>query len=75
MFSRLQNALSVRCKAHVTLKESVHQALDDFQWIADDLVSRPTPIAEPVHCNQQLEAIMMHQALVQVGFGSPVILF
>jgi hypothetical protein len=37
MFSRLQNALSLKSKAHITLKKGVHQALDDFWWIANEL--------------------------------------
>jgi hypothetical protein len=46
MFVRLQNAISLNSKTHVDLSKGVHQALDDFRWIAKDLTSRPTRIAE-----------------------------
>lgn len=48
MFGRLQNALSLQQKSRVTLNKGVHQALDDFRWIAQDLTSRPTRIQEVV---------------------------
>ena len=48
MFGRLQNALTLKGKGRVSLKKGVHQALDDFRWIADDLSTRPTRIAELV---------------------------
>jgi hypothetical protein len=48
MFGRLQNALSLSSKTRVSLKKGVHQALDDFRWIAADLRDRPTRIAEVV---------------------------
>ena len=48
MFGRLQNALSLRTGGRISLKKGVHQALDDFRWIAKDLESRPTRIAEVV---------------------------
>ena len=46
MFGRLQNAISPKSKTRVDLSKGVHQALDDFRWIAKDLTSRPTRIAE-----------------------------
>ena len=48
MFGRLQNALSLQSKSRVTLTKGVHQALDDFRWLAQDLTSRPTRIQELV---------------------------
>jgi hypothetical protein len=46
MFGRLQNAISPKSKIQVDLSKGVHQALDNFRWIAKDLTSRPTRIAE-----------------------------
>ncbi len=48
MFGRLQKALSLQSKSRVTLNKGVHQALDDFRWIAQDLTARPTRIQEVV---------------------------
>jgi hypothetical protein len=48
MFGRLQNALSLQQKSRVTLNKGVHQALEDFRWLAQDLTSRPTSIQEVV---------------------------
>ena len=48
MFGRLQNALSLQSKSRVTLNKGVHQALDDFRWIAQDLTDRPTRIQEVI---------------------------
>lgn len=48
MFGRLQKALSLQQKSRVTLNKGVHQALDDFRWLAKDLTSRPTRIQEVV---------------------------
>ena len=48
LFGQLQKALSDSKGGRVTLKRGVHQALDDFRWIANDLASRPTRIAELV---------------------------
>ena len=41
IFGRLQNALSKGSKTRIDLNKGVHQALDDFRWIAKDLRSRP----------------------------------
>ena len=46
MFGRLQNAISVTSKTRVDLNKGVHQALDDFRWIAKDITERPTRLAE-----------------------------
>ena len=48
MFSQMQQALSNRCKTRVSLTNGVHQALDDFRWMHQDISSRPTRIAELV---------------------------
>eukprot|EP00804_Cyclotella_cryptica_P004091 CCRYP_019114-RC/>CCRYP_019114-RC protein AED:0.35 eAED:0.10 QI:0/0/0/1/0/0/2/0/352 len=48
MFARLQKALSLQTKNRVSLKKGVHQALEDFRWLASDLTSRPTRISELV---------------------------
>ena len=48
LFGRLQNALSLKSKSRVTLDKGVHQALDDFRWIATDLIARPTRIQEVI---------------------------
>ena len=36
MCGRLQNALSLQSKTRVCLKKGVHQALEDFRWLADN---------------------------------------
>ncbi|KAL7526950.1 hypothetical protein ACHAXR_005745 [Thalassiosira sp. AJA248-18] len=47
MFGRLQKALSDGQQSkRITLKKGVHQALDDFRWLAKDLATRPTRIGE-----------------------------
>ena len=46
MFKCLQNALSKGSKTRIDLNKGVHQALDDFRWIAKDLTSRPTCLAK-----------------------------
>jgi len=48
LFGQLQKAFFDSKGGRVTLKRGVHQALDDFRWIANDLASRPTRIAELV---------------------------
>lgn len=49
LFGRLQHALSCRQNKHrISLKRGVHQALDDFRWLVEDLDSRPTRLAEVV---------------------------
>jgi hypothetical protein len=46
MFGRLQNALKLDGTSRIALNKGVHQALDDFRWIAKDLTDRPTRIQE-----------------------------
>ena len=49
LFGRLQHALACRQGKHrITLRRGVHQALDDFRWLVDDLDSRPTRLAEVI---------------------------
>ena len=37
MFGRLQNALKLDGTSRIALNKGVHQALEDFRWIAKDL--------------------------------------
>jgi hypothetical protein len=60
MFSRLQTALSQSDGNRISLKKGVHQALEDFCWLAKDISSRPTQIAELVPFCHPLKDIMMH---------------
>ena len=46
MFSQMQNALSDSPKTRVALTKGVHQALNDFRWMDENISSRPTRIAE-----------------------------
>ena len=46
MFGRLQNALFKGSKTRIDLSKGVHQALDNFRWIAKDLTSRLTHLAK-----------------------------
>jgi hypothetical protein len=48
LFSHLQHALQSRSGHRVALNKGVHQALQDFRWILDNLSTRPTRIAELV---------------------------
>ena len=48
LFSQMQEALChVKCK-RVTLSPGVHDALDDFKWLAEDVAKRPTRMYELV---------------------------
>jgi len=52
LFGRLQHALSSRPTAHrISLKRGVHQALDDFRWLVEDIEARPTRLAEVIPLN------------------------
>ena len=42
LFSHMQEALCHVNEKRVTLTQGVHAALSDFQWLAEDLVNRPT---------------------------------
>ncbi|EJK56345.1 hypothetical protein THAOC_23791 [Thalassiosira oceanica] len=48
LFSHMQHALATKLKGRVSLRKGVHDALDDFRWMLDNLASRPTRIAELV---------------------------
>ena len=45
-FSLLQEALRAADKTRVRLTAAVHDQLDDFRWLAEQLVRRPTRLAE-----------------------------
>ena len=66
MFSRLQNALSESDGNRISLKKGVHQALDDFKWLANDISSRATRIAELVPLLSSAEG---HHDASGVGAG------
>ena len=48
LFSLLQEALRHKesNRPRIRLSQGVHNALDDFRWLAEDVASRPTRIAE-----------------------------
>jgi hypothetical protein len=49
LFSILQAALSASSRTgRIALKKGVHDSLNDFQWIYNDICQRPTRIAEVV---------------------------
>ena len=49
LFSFMQEALlNTNMKHRLYLKKSVHEALQDFRWLLNDIASRPTRIAEIV---------------------------
>ena len=48
IFSQMQKALSNCKKTRVCLTKGVHQALNDFRWMLNDITVRPTRIAELV---------------------------
>ena len=48
MFSIMQHALANSKTTRVALRKSVHQAIQDFSWMINDIVLRPTRIAELV---------------------------
>ncbi|KAK1732369.1 hypothetical protein QTG54_016948 [Skeletonema marinoi] len=48
LFSHMQLALANKVKTRVNLNRGVHDALEDFRWILQDLKRRPTRIAELV---------------------------
>ena len=55
LFSQMQHALTTQKGARVALNKGVHQALDDFRWLLNDIASRPTRIAEVVPLNSSAE--------------------
>ena len=46
LFSHMQEALSHRKGHRIALKKGVHAAIKDFQWLANNIASRPTRIPE-----------------------------
>jgi hypothetical protein len=46
MFGRLRNGLSKGSKTRIVLRKGVHQVLENFRWIANDLISRPMRLAK-----------------------------
>lgn len=49
MFGMLQEALrSLDKRSRIALKKGVHQSIEDFKWMLDDISKRPTRIAEIV---------------------------
>ena len=46
LFSHMQSALQTEKGGRIALRHGVHQALEDFRWIAKDISSRPTRIQE-----------------------------
>ena len=48
LFSHMQHAMATKLGGRVALKRGVHDALDDFRWLLDNIASRPTRIAELV---------------------------
>ena len=48
LFSQMQEALCHVKGKRVTLSPGVHDALDDFKWLAEDVAKRPTRMYELV---------------------------
>jgi hypothetical protein len=48
VFSAMQNALSTQSQGRVALRKGVHDALNDFCWMHQNITTRPTSIAELV---------------------------
>lgn len=47
MFGMMQEALrSLDKRSRISLKKGVHQSIEDFKWLLNDISSRPTRIAE-----------------------------
>jgi hypothetical protein len=46
LFSTMQKALATSSSNRVALRKGVHSALQDFQWMSNDISTRPTRIAE-----------------------------
>ena len=55
LFSQMQDALRHVNGKQVTLTRGVHEALADFQWLADDMVSRFTRLLELVPLTPTLD--------------------
>ena len=46
LFSHMQQALSMKVGGRVSITRDIHQALEDFRWLFNDISSRPTRLAE-----------------------------
>lgn len=46
LFSQLQHSLKVQTEGRVKLKQAVQDQIEDFWWLANDIVRRPTRLAE-----------------------------
>ena len=46
IFSTMQHALATKVNGRIALKKEVHDALEDFRWMHNNISSRPTRIAE-----------------------------
>ena len=73
MFSRLQNSLDTTSTTRVTLNKGVHQAIDDFRWLAEDVSARPTRIAKLIPLAPSAEG--HHDAAGSAGTGAGGIWF
>ena len=66
IFSQLKNALFAKKGSQAALCKGVHDALDDFWWIHENVASRPTHIAELVPLALSAEG---HHDASSVGDG------
>ena len=66
LFSALQKALQMHKGKRVSLTQDVHQALQDFRWILNNLSERPTRIAELVPL---LPSALGHHDASGIGAG------
>ena len=48
IFSSMQNVLALKTGSCLALDKGVHHALEDFQWMQENISTRPTRIAEVV---------------------------
>ena len=55
LFSQMQEALCHVKGKRVTLSPGVHDALDDFKWLAEDVANRPTRMYELTTCHARSE--------------------
>jgi hypothetical protein len=62
----MQHALATKAKGQIALKKEVHDALDDFWWMHNNIASRPTCIAE---ISPLLPAAEGHHNALGIGAG------
>ena len=65
IFSTMQHALTNKAKGRIALKKEVHNALDDFRWMHNNIATRPTHIAEiipllPAACSRRSSRRVWH---------------